>query len=290
MTYKFNRNYFLSADTENGKIVIDYKHQPFTIEFDITRNTQSSANTCQIRIYNLSEENRNKLRFNVSDYGTYRNVTLLAGYNDDLSTVFSGNINQAYSVREGVNFITYIECFDGGFAFVNGKISKKNPANFPAGTPYSTIIKQLMLYLPHVDFGAIGDFPDKISRQQTYTGNVVDILQELTNKNFFIQNEKSYALKPNEYIKPSGFPLRITSDSGLLGTPTREQTIISFDMVFEPSLNVGSLVVLTSQTANNFSGQYKVISVKHRGMISPAVCGSVITTGQFYNNKQLVPV
>lgn len=39
-----------------------------------------------------------------------------------------------------------------------------------------------------------------------------------------------------------------------------------------------------------FNNTYKVTGVKHRGMISEAVCGSVITTGEFLRFKDLIPV
>ena len=154
---------------------------PFTIEFDITRNTLSSANVCQIRVYNLSKLHRDQIRFNVYDYGTVRNVTLIAGYGSNMSTLFSGSITNAWSVREGVNFISQIECFDSGFAFVNGKTNR----TFPAGTPLQLVISAIMGDLPNVTIGGIGVYPGVLSRASTYSGNTADILKELYRRWFF---------------------------------------------------------------------------------------------------------
>ncbi len=289
---KFGRNYHLKIGVASGTpIEITL---PFTIEFDITRNTLTSANVCQIRIYNLSAVNRNQIRFNASDYGQFRAIELRAGYGQtNLPIIFTGNISQAWSVREGVNFITQIECYDGGFAFVNGKISQP----FAAGTTYRSAIKGMAETLPNVTVGAIGNFADltgndKLVRGNSYSGNTMKILGEQTGGAAFIDLGRFNALKTNEFIagaEVGGLGL-INSKSGLLNTPVLEHTIVRFDMIFEPSLVVAQRIRLDSLTKNNFNGDYKVTAIKHRGMISEAVCGNVVTTGEFFYTKLLVGV
>lgn len=259
---------------------------PFTIEFDITRNTLSSAQVCQLRLFNLSQKNRNLIRFNASNYGQHVPIIFRAGYGAYPPVVFSGNISQAWSVRQGVDFITQIECYDGGFAFINGTTNTQ----FPAGTMQKDVITTLMGTLPHTSPGVVGDYPGQLSRGNTYSGNTTDILRELTGGGFFIDSGKANALGTDEYIDSVGGVILVDSQSGLLGTPVLEQTIVRFDMLFEPELNVGRRIKLNSQTEANFNGFYKNTSVKHRGMISEAVCGSVITTGEFYFSKLLTAV
>lgn len=272
---KFGRSYSLFVQAIDGSII--EIGLPFTIEFDITRNTLTSANICSIRIYNLSENNRNKIRKNVMDYGDLRTIVLQAGYENNNPIIFSGNITQAWSVREGNNFITQIECFDGGFAFANALYSK----SFPANTAQRDIIIDMMLNLPGVSLGAVGSYPGNISRGNSYSGTTTDLLGEMTGGGFFIDNQTSFALGNNE-CRNGGIPI-ISSASGLLGTPILEQTILSFDVLFEPRAVVGQKIKLESITDQNFNGFYKVTSVKHRGMISEAVCGEVITSlGMFY--------
>ncbi len=281
---KFGRNYILEVQTQNGSILT--VTLPFTIEFDITRNTLTSANVCQVRIFNLSQKNRNQIRFNVSNYGQFRLIRLRAGYGSNLPVIFTGNISQAWSVREGVNFITQIECYDGGFAFANGLTS----AQFPAGTSQKDIIANLAGSLPNVSVGAIGNYTGSLSRGNSYSGSTTDILREITGSGFFIDNGKANALQTNEYIDDGSGVATINSQSGLLGTPVLEQTIVKFDMIFEPTLTVGEKIILDSITEQNFNGAYKVTAVKHRGMISEAVCGEVITTGEFFFSTVLTPV
>lgn len=279
---KFGRNYSLSVGTQNGSTLTIAL--PFTIEFDITRNTLTSANVCSIRIYNLSANHRNQLRFNIMDTGDYRPITLFAGYGNNLSVIFSGSITQAWSVREGVNFITTIECFDGGYAFNNGITN----TTFPSGTPMQTVISSLAGSLPNVQGGYIGtNYPGTLSRGNSVNGNTMDLLRDLTGGGVFIDNGTVNCLGDNECIPANGITV-IDESSGLLATPVREQTILTFDMIFEPRLVVGQQIQLNSSTGANFNGFYKTISVKHRGMISGAVCGDAITSvGLFYGTAAL---
>jgi hypothetical protein len=282
---KFDRNYILSIETQNGEILVI--QPPFTIEFDITRNILSSANVCQIRIYNLSANNRNKIRFDRQDSYDFRSVQLQAGYGNNLPVIFSGSITQAWSVREGVNFITSIECFDGGFAFANGITNTV----FPAQTPITTVINNLVGNLPRVAVGAVGNYSGVLSRGRSFSGNTSEILRDLTGGGFFIDNGRAHCLGDSECLE--GEMVLINSQSGLLGTPVRELTVLNFDMIFEPRLIVGQAIQIDSKTGMSLNQFYKVISVKHRGMISESICGNAVTSvGVWYGTQalQIVPV
>lgn len=280
---KFGRNYRLYLQTVQGDTI--QVGLPFTIEFDITRNTLTSANVCQIRVYNLSQKNRNLIRHNANDFGHYTAVSLEAGYGDNLAVIFRGNVTQAWSVREGTDYISQIECFDGGYAAVNGHTSLQ----ISQGTPNRNIITTLISTLPHVTVGVVGNYPGISKRGTSYSGNTFDILRDLTGGGFFVDGGKGNALNTNEYIALPGSITLVNSQSGLLGTPVLEQKgLVHFDMIFEPSLVVGGLVKLMTLTEANFNGLYKVTAVKHRGMISESVCGSAITTAEFFYDTQLI--
>lgn len=283
---KFGRNYILQVGTVDGGILT--VTLPFTIEFDITRNTLSSANVCQVRLYNLSETNRNRLRYNITNFGgPYRPLVLRAGYGNNMAEIFVGNVSQAWSTREGTNYVTQIECYDGGFAFINAVTD----LNAVEGTPYRVIAENLIKDLPHVKRGAIGNIPGSLRRGNSLTGSTVKLLNdELANGRFFIDKEKAYLLASNEYYVDPGGVVFVSSDSGLLDTPILEQNIVRFNMLFEPNLNVGTVANLVSTTAKHFTGTYKVTAVKHRGTISDAVAGDCTTSAEFFFDTNLTPV
>lgn len=284
---KFGRNYsitFTGTDFTEALVI----SLPITIEFDITRNTLTSANVCQIRLYNLSVQHRNLLRKNVTSAGgnPFIYLTLRGGYGINLPIIFSGAVSQGWSSREGVNFITQLECYDGGFAFINGQTN----LTVPAGTPYQSVIATLISSLPNVRIGAVGSYPGVTPKQTTYSGNTTEILRKLTGKGFYIDNGVGNALGNGEYSVSGGPPFVINAASGLLNTPMLEQNIIRFDIMFEPSLTVGSAIDLQSITNPALNGLYSVASVKHRGTISQVVSGDAITTAEFFSTKLQTPV
>jgi len=304
---KLGRNYQLFVETKDQKTRVSNLLTitlPFTIEFDLTRNNMSSANLGKVRIYNLSAYNRSLLQFNQNDNDEFRSFVLYAGYGKNMPIIFTGNIQAASSVREGQTYITEITCYDGGFGIVNGDIN----ISFVERTPYKTVIATLIESLPKITVGAIGGFDGFLTRGWSAEGSALALLFELTGGAFFIDKQKGYALKNNEYVARAGGKPIINAATGLLNTPSLEQTNAKFEMIFEPQLEVGSVVSVRTHTASLYTApalpgkklpkgidpaldrDYIIQSVHHRGIISAAVSGDAITTAEFNYYKQLTPV
>lgn len=294
---KFNRNYRLLVDensvTEGNPAIfaqipkIEVK-LPFTMEFDITRNDFSSSNVASIRVYNLSKNRRDQIRKDVSNYNEIKNVVLLAGYNDNIATIFSGQISQAWSFREGTNFITQIECYDAGPAFVNAQTSTQ----YPEGTRQSSIIEDLIGSLEKygISKGRIGDISTvQLTKGNTYSGSTLDILRELTGGALYIDNGKANVLGNNETL--NGTIQIINSASGLLGTPKREALIVTLEILFEPRIIMGQLLKVESITGDkDINGSYKVVGLHHKGVISDSICGDAITSLRLQKSNGFVEV
>ncbi len=268
---KFGRLYKLGLELAGGrKVEIAL---PITVDFEVRRETMASSQTATFKVYNLGEKLRDliyKDRFNVAER---RAVQFRAGY-DDLGTpmIFNGTILQAYSERNGVDFVTTVECFDGGFAMANSYTS----ATFAAGSTREQVIKGLNSDLKGVAANPIlGSFPQRFVRGTSYIGNTWSYMVQLTDGYAIIDNGQVKALKPNEVIA-SEIPL-ITAASGLLGSPKRSGSMLEFTMLFEPRFSLGQLVGLQSITNSIFNGAYKVMGFVHTGTISAAVAGDAKT-------------
>lgn len=294
---KFLRNYELSIQYSVGSNPLIIK-PPFTIEFDISRHGILAINHAQIKIFNLNEDTRAKIYYDrytdqaVFNDGSvlYKQIILKAGYGDskDLPVLFKGNITQGSSLRQGDDFITTIECLDGGSAYAGAIVNME----FPAGTEQRNILTSIAasLAVNGVTLGAIGNYPGILSRGNAYSGSTMDILDQISCGGTFIDNEQVNCLGLNEVIRLNS-PLVINSQSGLLGTPMKEQSYLSFTILFEPKIQVGTEVILESVTEKRFSGFFKITSIHHRGMISSSVCGDAITEmGVLYGTQSLIPV
>ncbi len=297
---KFGRNYKLTVEKNDGQLL--ELTLPYSIEFSLTRSGLGSTNVCQVRIHGLGPENRKQLRYDWSNYTRSKLLRLNAGYGDDMPLIFLGTVDQGYSYREGVDFVTTLQAQDGGYCASNS-IIPKNAGVFPAKTPMQTIYKTLMGYLNFTEFGQIGDsfiYDNNgqliiIQKSKSFTGNVVDNLNKLSGHALFIDNGRSYILTNDEHIKIQGEVPIISKDSGLLNTPLIQTKIVTTDMILEPSLFVGQLIRLKSestsylnnitigdQSDNEVDNYYKISSITHSAIISPVICGDAITTVQFY--------
>ena len=274
---KFGRNYQLAVEGDTGTILVTL---PFTMEFDITRNVLSSANVCSIRVLNLGKTDRNSIRNNINDFAL-RTITLQAGYGSIMPLIFSGMINQAWSVREGVDWVSQIESLDAGFSY--GTNNTQPIPVIPKGTKIVDEITTVISNLPgvqsgQVTIGAIGSNGTVSSKQHSHNKHPTEVLREIDpTRDFFIDLNKVYFLANNEYYYTPNVPT-ISSANGLLGTPQRESYTLHFDMLLEPSIRIGQIINLQSSTDTTVNGIYKVISLHHKGMISPAICGEAITT------------
>lgn len=286
---KSQRNFRLSIETEGDGIIVI--KPPFTVEFDINRNNAPSANSAKLRVYNLSKNTRRKIAKDDWQFNTYRRVQFEAGYGSNLSTCFRGNARHIWSVREGVNYITSIEAFDGGDDLINGVFNDSIAAGTPNNNAIRTIIKN---GLPNTTVGAISDFPGVIGgsangRGATFSEHTVEILKGskiVKGGNFFIDNENAFLLKDSDCIE--GTLPTIKSNTGLLNTPVRSEQKLFLEILFEPRIRMCQIVNINSTasigttaapgTLDNFNGKYKVVSIHHHGMISDSVSGQAITS------------
>jgi hypothetical protein len=279
---KFIRDYQLTvqvpAPSEDYVVI----KPPFTLMFDITKDCLSSSSSASFQIYNLSPLRRSQIRKNINDFLSVRTVILQAGYVDNTAIVFNGIMQQAFSVRDGIDVVTQIEGTDWSFAFISPD-SDYYGDPVPTGTTQKDIVTNMMSKaLPRVTIGSIGNVGNgaAVKRTTSFSGMAKELIQQHTGgtgtSGFFIDDGVANILGQNECRPAKGVSI-INSNSGLLGKPVQEANILDFEMLFEPRLLMGQIIHLDSVTEPQLSGDYKVVSIKHHGMISDAVCGDAIT-------------
>lgn len=271
---KQQRKYRLEVqDIDGDNVVIE---PPFTIDFDIEKAILSTVCNASITVYNLKETTRNRIFKDIRQVGleNLRLVRLFAGYESDgnLSLIFSGTISHCYSRRQGVDFLTVIEANSGSDFLANSYVT----LNVGAGTAVKDYMASLAYEINKGARRVIGNFEGVIRRNFQAVGLAEKLIKEYSDGNFFIDGDTILILKEGEVIE--GVLNKINSDSGLLGSPQREESFLLFDIIFEPRILMGQYIELESTTVPFFNGKYKVVGFHHVGTISEAVCGTAKTT------------
>jgi hypothetical protein len=272
---KFGLAYQLKVEAFGGKETIEIG-MPFSIQFSITRSMTGSANTASITIFNLNEVSREKIFKDEFDIDDYRAVQLFAGYDDGANTllpmVFNGHLRKAGSKRNGTEWETELDCFDGAYAMTEGKMS----LSVPAGQSMKDTLLNAMGNLPKIAGAVVGDgFDSQNKRGQVLFENPAEFLKMQSKNRFFIDNNNAYILADNETLK--GDIETIDVSTGLIGTPRRQKNIIELETIFEPRLTLAQDLEVISQTNPGINGVYKVIEIVHSGNISPSVASTVTT-------------
>lgn len=278
---KFQRTFSLTVRGQQDTHIINF---PLTLDLEANRNTLASCNTGRFVIYNLKESVRRDIFHDRYDTLTYRPIKLAAGYAHEpsLPVIFQGNLTSAYSYRQGPDWYTEIEAFDGGDGVINGD------ANVQLGKGWSMqdLIRQLMGGMPNVTPGTVGQFDAPNTRGISVAGNPWDIIQStVPDAQIFIDKEIANVIRKDQFIdSPDGITV-LNSQTGLLGTPRRHNALIEVPMLFEPRAIVGQGVLLQSiEKVNN--GFYQVIGVHHKALISGAVEGDARTVLSLWQGTQ----
>jgi len=272
---KRQRKFRLEIEDVNGNIQKIY--DPFTVDFDIEKGILSKVCQASFTVYNLKETTRNYIYKDLLDIemGKRRTIAFFAGHEGEgePSRVFRGTVNQCYHYRKGVDFMTVIEADSGSDYLANGYVS----AQIPAGAGIKDAVIEM---LDQIKVGTtaryIGNFEGTFKRATALTGNFDELVRQYTGGHFFIDDGDFFCLKDNECI--NGVLNKIDAESGLLGSPQREESYITFEMLFEPRIMMGQWIVLESTTNKFMNGTYKVLGVHHSGTISGAICGTAKTT------------
>lgn len=273
---KFQCYYKLTLQwNDNGQDYISVVTNPVSIQFQVSKALFQSTNTATITIYNLDGSTRESIYQDRLIFETNKRkmLTLEAGYGETLTMVCLGYIQQCYSERVGTDFVTTIEVLDPDI------LSEYTSVTFEAGTSFEEAYKYLASQLPSLQIGELGQLKGEFKTPVVFDGNAFVAINKLTGGHTFIDNGVINTLNDNETLSNYDAYL-IASETGLLGTPKRYDAVLEINMLFEPTIRIGQMVEIQSETQSRFNGQYKVLGYTHQCTISEAECGTRTTSLQ----------
>lgn len=253
MTERYLRSYELTVGIGSQAVIIK---PPFRIAFSATKSDDATLNKMTLKVYNLNEAKRMRL-VRDDDGADYFPLDLKIGYQGLLETIFRGSIDTAGSTREGPEFVTSMECLDGGTDFLKGFISA-------SVTTKAAAFDAILGTMPNTARGKIGSATE-ITRPKVLVGNSVAVTQEMLDpdQKWFIDNERLNILRPSEVV--SSFIPVISAETGLLNTPQADKKTVTLNTMLNPSVKVGGLYQLISVTAPHLNGIYKASTITYSG-------------------------
>lgn len=265
MTDRFLRDYELVIGIGAQAVTIK---PPFRIAFSADKSDKADLNKMTLKVYGLNEDKRRKLVRDSDDKGEdgktpatsnnqYFPLDLKIGYQDRIETIFRGSVDQAFSIREGAQFVTTLICMDGGHDFLRGFVST-------SVTSKAAAIDAALSTMPNTKKGKIGAQGD-ITRPKVLVGNSMAVVSDMldADQRWFIDDERLNILGGKEVV--SSYVPVVSAETGLINTPEADKKEVTFTTFLNPSIKVGGLVRLISVTAPHLNGIYKVSLISYSG-------------------------
>lgn len=251
---RFRRNYELQIVKGSRSVTVIPE---FNISFDCLKSIDGMGiNKLNCEVFGLSEDNRNILIKDIEEQKIV-SIRLKIGYQGKLGQIFQGQLHRGSSQLTSGGYSSKFECLDGGFDYFNSFTSKtvigKNNA-----------VSSILEDMPNTEIGKLTQFPDLV-RPKVIIGNSYQKLQELAgdSERVYIDNGKINILKSEDVIG-TYIPV-VNADSGLIGTPTRENKQITFETIMNPQITLGGRVKLESLVSKHLNGIYKVQTIGYKG-------------------------
>lgn len=235
------------------------------IQFEIERNLSKRANPCKITISNLNEETRTMLK------ARPLRVKLQAGYRDNFSEIFSGDVTYGLSTLDGPDWKTEFECGDGDRVIAGARISKSYKPGTKVGSVLEDLANSAKQQLPeavrnsevfkkvlNTGFVAFGKYEDKFEellKPYGYSMSIQDGQPQVVN------TRTGLAFSPARYL--------IDERHGMIGSPEfghpdkkGKAPPITVNLALYPAIRPGHIAEMSTRDLN---GSFKIIKVKHKG-------------------------
>lgn len=218
MTTLFDRRCVVTVGREPPNNFVQTVPDALRIEglrttFSLELDDKPEPNVATVAVYNLSADSRAQLQ------GKGFRLILAAGYAEETETIFSGDVRNFSTTRDGPDLVTKFEIGDGERAFRFARVSE----SFGHGTPFSAVLTKVIKAVAsdpgnalQVAAGVAGQF----SSGYVVHGRAAPELSKLLAPHGFqwsVQGGRLQILGEGEYTADEG-PL-VSSSTGMVGSP-----------------------------------------------------------------------
>lgn len=215
------------------------------VNFKVIKSLVGYPNTGNIKIYNLSKNNRNK----IEEKGL--KIQVYAGYADEaVPLLFDGDILNVIHMKQGVDWISEIFAKDGINVLSTATINKTLAAGVNTEQIYNELISNMRGISKGITEGLKNCLSGKRSllRSLQLTGNIKDWLDKIAKDCGFEYSINDGVIETTAKNKPLNDipPTIINQGGGMIGSPERTEVGIKVKNFLLPALKLGRTVKVES--------------------------------------------
>lgn len=238
------------------------------ISFDVIKNNEQ--NKAKVRIYNLAEKSRQFL--NENDALGDIQLTLEVGYRQQgIKVLFIGDVERSSYKRTGPDWITEIECKDGGQATQDVHLDKSYSGDVKVDI--RTVVKDIYNELKskaRVNVDTIkAHIDEKVESEKLDWGLNIQGLAMKTLKDLLGKQGKEASIQNNNLIIAESTEktraVTISTATGMIGSPVTREKGIEFKALINPILAPSGETNSIFLKSTGFNSIYRVRSLKFKG-------------------------
>ena len=244
MSNFFNRKYkiIIGNEKDGGLEIVDLR-----VSFNVELSLVGYPNMAEIKIYNLNKQNRNKIK------KEFTKIFLNAGYSDNLSLIFSGDIVNVTHEKKEADWITVLYCGDTIKTINSSTINK----TLPAGQTTESIFNELVSNMKDVTKGVTDGLKDCMTKKMSLlrglvlSGSVKEWLDKLSKNCGFDYSINNGVIETTYKDRPfSDEPaLIIEQNNGMIGSPEVTEIGIKVKSLLLPNIKLGRKIEIKSISA-----------------------------------------
>lgn len=262
MTRLFERRVIVTVDT--------IQFENLDCSFRVKKTLKPQPNTCELTIYNLSEEHiaqLENLRPKEKQATKGIGCRIEAGYKDATSQIWLGDLRTVLTTREGSDWVTRLESGDGEKAWKNARLHVSYGPGTALETALRAMVRELRLGEGNLSkivsklkqngsafFPAGKTFSGAVSRQLTAFARSADLEVSIQDGALqFLDRGKALATQA----------VRLAPETGLIGSPTVDnEGVLEAKCLMIPEMRCGGLVTID---ARRVKGTYRIEEAEWAG-------------------------
>ncbi|MDF7681179.1 hypothetical protein PT300_11540 [Enterobacteriaceae bacterium ESL0689] len=181
---------------------------------------------------------------------------------DELRLIYTGDITNTVTLRDGVDFITEMTCGDGHAACTKAGLNK----TLQAGASDKDILAEASRSMG-LESGVV-DLPEDriLPRGKVLTGNARDTLHKIgknNNADWSVQDGQLTVL-PKDKVASDNDGFVLSQETGMINSPEKTDDGLQITCLCNPALCIGGLVRVVS-IIPEYNGDYKITELTHTG-------------------------